>query len=94
MGFEQGREKTGGRKLGVRNKVNLFEQSTIEQAKAVIAELVAKGDIEACKLVLSYSLSKPTTHHVGIVAEHTQVKNAMLIKKITRYNDDSDLFTY
>ena len=94
MGFEKGRAKTGGRKAGTRNKVNMFNQETIEQAKVVIAEQVAKGDIEACKLVLSYSLSKPKNHDVGVVATHTQVKNAMLIRRITRNNDDSELFYY
>lgn len=88
MGFEKGREKTGGRQLGTRNQVNLFEQSTIEQAKAVIAEHVAKGDIEACKLVLNFSLSKPASHLVGIAAENEEVKNAVLVEDITRkYNN-------
>ena len=51
MGFETGRAKTGGRKKGTRNKVNMFDQETIEQAKAVIAAQVAQGDIEASNLV-------------------------------------------
>jgi len=88
MGFEKGREKTGGRQLGTRNKVNLFEQSTIEQAKAVIAEHVAKGDLEACKLVLSFSLSKPASHLVGIAAENEELNQAVLFEDITRkYNN-------
>ena len=84
MGFEKGRKKTGGRRPGTRNKVNMFNQETIEQAKAVIAEQVANGDIEASKWVLSYSLSKPAPHLVGIAAENEEVKNAVLIEDVTR----------
>ena len=49
MAFEKGRNKTGGRQIGTRNKVNMFNQETIDQAKAVIAQQVAQGDIEASK---------------------------------------------
>lgn len=92
MTFEKGRAKTGGRKAGTRNKVNMFNQETIEQAKTVIAEQVEKGDIEASKLVLQYSLSKPAAHQVGIVSELEQVEIESKIKKITRDDKFSDLF--
>jgi len=94
MGFEKGREKTGGRQLGTRNKVNLFEQSTIEQAKAVIAEHVAKGDLEACKSVLSCSLSKPAAHLVGIAAENEELNQAVLFEDITRKYNNVGLVDY
>ena len=90
MAFEKGRTKTGGRKAGTRNKVNMFNQETIEQAKAVIAEQVKKGDIEACKLVLQYSLSKPAAHQVGIASELEEVKNASAIKRIKQDDEDSE----
>jgi hypothetical protein len=82
--FEPGRAKTGGRKAGTRNKVNMFDSDTIERAKAVIAEQVAKGDVEASKLVLSYSMSKPGTYQVGIAAELEQLKSESEIKRITQ----------
>jgi len=79
MAFAQGREKTGGRKAGARNKVNVFDQDTIDKAKSVIAEQVANGDLESAKLVLSYSLSKPSSHNVGIVAELEDVRAKSII---------------
>ena len=59
------REKTGGRQKGSRNKANLFNSETVEQAKLNIMELVQEGDIEASKLVISYSLAKPTQRTTG-----------------------------
>ena len=87
VAFEKGREKTGGRKAGTRNKVNLFNQETIEEAKAVIAGQVAKGDIEAAKLVLSYSLSKPVTHKTGVMAELEQAQARRAINNINKQNE-------
>jgi hypothetical protein len=94
MGFVNKREKTGGRQLGTRNKVNLFEQSTIDQAKEVIAEKVAQGDIECSKLVLQYSLSKPASHLVGVAAENEEVKNAVLVEDTIRKYNNPDLANY
>lgn len=84
MAFKKGRTKTGGREAGTGNKVNMFNQETIEQAKAVIAAQVALGDIEASKLVLSYSLSKPATHQVGILSALEEIKNESIMKKMKR----------
>lgn len=92
MAFEKGRAKTGGRQTGARNKVNIFNQDTIEQAKAVIASQVALGDIEASKLVLSYSLSKPAMYQVGIVAELEQLKSESEINRIIQKDKDDELF--
>lgn len=61
---------------------NVFNQDTIEKAKAVIAEQVAKGDINAAKLVISYSLSKPAPHQVGIAADYERAQKALEIKQI------------
>ena len=94
MAFEKGRAKTGGRKAGTRNKVNTFNQDTIEQAKAVIAKQVAQGDIEASKLVLQYSLSKPAAHQVGIAAELEQVKSESKIKQITRNEKEFEFLNF
>lgn len=92
MAFEQGREKTGGRRAGTRNKVNMFDQSTIDQAKAVIAAQVASGDVEAAKLVLSYSLSKPAAYSVGIAAELEAIKSAYEMKRIIKKDKEDDFF--
>jgi hypothetical protein len=94
MAFEKGRPKTGGRQAGTRNNINMFGQNTIDAAKAVIAKQVAKGDIEASKLVLSYSLSKPVTHQVGIAAELEQVKSVSTIKDINRHDKDSEFLDF
>jgi hypothetical protein len=92
MAFETGRAKTGGRTKGTRNKVNMFDNDTIEQAKAVITDLVKSGDVEASKLVLSYSLSKPSSHQVGIAAELEQLKSESEITRINQKNKDAELF--
>ena len=94
MAFKQGREKTGGRTKGTRNKANVFNQDTIEQAKTVISNLVAGGDVEASKLVLNYSLSKPANHQVGILAELEQVKCDREIKLINKEEKDAALFDW
>jgi hypothetical protein len=94
MAFEKGRPKTGGRQAGTRNNINMFGQDTIVAAKAVIAKEVGKGNVEASKLVLSYSLSKPVTHQVGIAAELEQVQSASTIKKITRHDKDSEFLDF
>lgn len=86
MAFEQGRAKTGGRQTGTRNKVNMFDQDTIDKAKQVIAEQVASGDVEAAKLVLNYSLSKPNSHNVGILSELEEVKTERAINNINEIN--------
>jgi AmiR/NasT family two-component response regulator len=92
MAFKEGRAKTGGRQIGTRNKVNLFNQETVERAKAVIAEQVALGDVEACKLVLSYSMSKAASHKVGTIAELEAVKNESEIKRITKRDKKAEFF--
>jgi len=86
MAFEKGRTKTGGRQAGSRNKVNMFDQETIDMAKQVIAEQVASGNTEAAKLVLSYSLSKPSSHNVGIASELEEVKTERAINNINEIN--------
>ncbi|MFT7056357.1 MAG: hypothetical protein ACJAR3_001991 [Roseivirga sp.] len=91
MAFKKGRTKTGGRGSGTGNKVNMFNQETTEQAMEVIAAQVRQGDVEASKLVLQYSLSKPATHQVGIVAELEKMKSESEIKKITRNEEESEL---
>ena len=93
MGFKKGRVKTGGRTKGTRNKVNMFNQETIEQAKAVIAEQVAQGDIEASKLVLSYSLSKPVSHQVGIVAELEQAQTQSALNQLIKREKEAEFFS-
>jgi hypothetical protein len=55
---------------------------------------VALGDMEACKLVLQYSLSKPAAHKVGIAAELEQVENVSLIKRIKQNEKDSEIFDF
>lgn len=82
MAFEKGRTKTGGRQAGSRNKINVFDQDIIEQAKQVIAEQVAKGDVAAAKLVLSYSLSKPSSYDVGLRAELDDIKVGKAIERM------------
>jgi regulatory protein YycH of two-component signal transduction system YycFG len=94
MAFEKGRTKTGGREAGTGNKVNMFNQETIEKSMEVIAAQVALGDIEASKLVLGYSLSKPATHQVGIVAELEKMKSESEIKKITRNEEEAELLGF
>jgi hypothetical protein len=86
MAFERGRTKTGGRTTGTRNKVNMFDQDTIDKARQVISEQVTSGDIEAAKLVLSYSLSKPSSHNVGILSELEEVKTERELNNINEIN--------
>ena len=93
MAFESGRQKSGGRSKGTRNRVNLFNQDTIDKAKALIAKQVEQGDIEAAKLVIAYSLSKPATHAVGILADLEQVKTESEINRIEEKAKDAELFS-
>jgi hypothetical protein len=82
MAFAPGKEKTGGRKPGTRNKINMFNQETIEAAKKVIADQVLAGDFEAAKLVLNYSLAKPGAYEVGIKGELSDLCNTNTFERI------------
>jgi hypothetical protein len=82
MAFEKGKAKTGGRKAGSRNKINMFDLETIEAAKQVIANQVQAGDFEAAKLVLNYSLAKPSPYEIGIKAELSDLCNTNAIERI------------
>lgn len=48
--YRQGRTKINRRTKGARNKMNMFNQGTLYQVKAIIAFPVAKDDVEASKL--------------------------------------------
>ena len=91
--FETGKAKTGGRTKGTRNKVNMFNQDTIDTAKALIASQVAQGDVDCAKLVIAYSLSKPALHQTGIASELEQVKTETEINRINKNNRDMELFS-
>ena len=76
--------KTGGRTKGTRNKINLFGAETIDKAKVNIAELVAQGDIEASKLVISYSMSKPALGATEVQIELDELKIKYEIERLNR----------
>jgi hypothetical protein len=82
MAFEKGKAKTGGRQAGTRNKINMFDQETIEAAKQVIADQVEAGDMEAAKLVLNYSMAKPSSYEVGIKADLSDLCNTNTLERI------------
>jgi muconolactone delta-isomerase len=52
MAFEQGRAKTDGRTAGTRNKVNMFDQDTIDKTK----QLLSRWPVVTLKQLNGYEL--------------------------------------
>lgn len=87
--------KTGGRVKGSRNKINLFGSDTIEKAKGNISDLVEQGDIEASKLVIQYSMSKPAPRATDAQVELVELQSKYEMERLnrnegTRVEFDSD----